>query len=57
VGPYDAEPATVAKMDAFAQENGYQKTGKHHEIYMGNPLRADPEKLKTILRHPVLKRA
>jgi hypothetical protein len=57
IGPYDAEPATVAKMDAFAQENGYQKTGKHHEIYMGNPLRADPEKLKTILRHPVSKGA
>jgi hypothetical protein len=53
IGPYDAEPATVAKMDAFAAENGYVKCGKHHEIYMGNPLLADPSKLKTILRHPV----
>jgi hypothetical protein len=55
IGPYADEPATVAKMDAFAAEQGYVKTGKHHEIYLGNPLRADPSKLKTILRHPVEK--
>ncbi len=54
-GPYDTEPATVEKMDAFAFENGFIKTGKHHEIYLGNPLRADPATLKTILRHPVEK--
>jgi hypothetical protein len=42
-------------MDAFATEQGYVKRGKHHEIYLGNPLRADPAKLKTILRHPVEK--
>jgi len=53
IGPYADEPATVEKMDAFARENGYVKRGRHHEIYMGNPLRADPLKLKTILRHPV----
>ena len=53
LGPYDEEPATVEKMDAFARENGYLKRGKHHEIYLGNPLRADPSKLKTILRHPI----
>jgi len=55
IGPYDTEPATVEKMDAFAQLNGFSKIGKHHEIYLGNPLRADPAKLKTILRHPVKK--
>lgn len=49
------EPATVAKMDAFVAEQGCVKTGKHHEIYLGNPLRAAPSKLKTILRHPVEK--
>jgi len=54
LGPYDAEPATIEKMDAFAHENGYQLHGKHHEIYLGNPLRAQPEKLKTVLRHPIL---
>jgi hypothetical protein len=53
VGPYASEPATIAKMDAFAQENGYCKRGKHHEIYLGNPRKAAPEKLKTVLRHPV----
>ncbi len=55
IGPYSAEQATIEKMDAFARENGYQMHGKHHEIYLGNPLRAQPEKLKTILRHPVKK--
>ena len=55
VGPYADEPATVARMEAFAQENGYAFCNKHHEIYLGNPLRADPSKLKTILRHPVEK--
>jgi len=55
IGPYDAEPATIEKMDAFAVTQGYQMHGKHHEIYLGNPMRADPQKLKTILRHPVMK--
>ena len=53
IGPYADEPATVEKMDEFVRQNGYVKRGKHHEIYLGNPLRADPAKLKTILRHPV----
>jgi hypothetical protein len=53
IGPYDTEPATKDKMDAFARDHGYMLRGKHHEIYMGNPLRAAPEKLKTILRQPV----
>jgi hypothetical protein len=55
LGPYAEEPATVAKMDAFATEGGYVKRGKHHEIYMGDPRRAAPEKLKTVLRHPIEK--
>jgi hypothetical protein len=53
IGPYAAEPATIERMDSFAREQGYRLHGKHHEIYLGNPLRAQPEKLKTILRHPV----
>jgi hypothetical protein len=53
IGPYSEEPATIAKMDAFARENGYRLRGKHHEIYLGDPRRAAPEKLKTVLRHPV----
>lgn len=55
VGPYSREPETLAVMETFRQENGYQFNGKHHEIYMGDPRRAAPEKLKTILRQPVKK--
>ncbi len=59
IGPYATEPATVERMRAFAQENGYQDRvglgGKHHEIYLGDPRRADPAKLKTVLRHPIEK--
>lgn len=53
IGPYSQEMATIAVMDAFAQQQGYQLHGKHHEIYLGDPRRASPEKLKTILRHPI----
>ena len=53
IGPYADEPATVAKMDAYAAEHGYKKRAMHHEIYLGDPMRSDPAKLKTILRHPV----
>lgn len=53
VGPYSTEPDTLSRMYAFAGESGYTLHGKHHEIYLGNPLRAAPEKLKTILRHPI----
>jgi hypothetical protein len=59
VGPYATEPATVERMRAFARENGYQDLvgsgGKHHEIYLGDPRKADPARLKTVLRHPVEK--
>jgi hypothetical protein len=59
IGPYAAEPATVERMQTFMQENGLRDRvglgGKHHEIYMGDPRRADPSKLKTVLRHPVEK--
>jgi hypothetical protein len=55
IGPYRTEPETLAKMDAFAAGNGYRMRGKHHEIYLGNPMRAAEDKLKTILRHPVEK--
>jgi hypothetical protein len=53
IGPYAEEPRTLAKMRAFAEENGYRYRGKHHEIYIGDPRRAKPEKLKTVLRHQV----
>ncbi len=59
IGPYATEPTTVDQMRAFAVENGYRDRvslgGKHHEIYLGDPRKADPAKLKTVLRHPVEK--
>jgi hypothetical protein len=55
IGPYAEEPATIARMEAFARENGYVRRGKHHEIYLGDPRRAAPEKLKTVLRQPIEK--
>lgn len=53
VGPYADEQPDIEKMFAFASEQGYQQCGKHHEIYLGDPRRADPQKLRTILRHPI----
>jgi hypothetical protein len=57
VGPYDSEPATLERMQAYMRDNGYRDLvgsgGKHHEIYLGDPRRAAPDKLKTVLRHPV----
>ena len=55
VGPYADEPRTIERMQAFAEENGLVYRGKHHEIYLGDPRRAKPEKLRTILRQPVAK--
>jgi hypothetical protein len=59
LGPYSTEPATVERMRTFALENGYRDrvgpNGKHHEIYLGDPRKTKPEKLKTILRHPLEK--
>jgi hypothetical protein len=55
IGPYATEMETIAKMDAFAEVNEYILHGRHHEIYMGDPRKAAPEKLKTILRHPVMR--
>jgi hypothetical protein len=59
VGPYADEPATVDKIKMFARDNGYEdrvgRGGKHHEIYLGDPRKAKPERLKTVLRHPVEK--
>ena len=53
LGPYATEPATVARLYTFAAEHGYTPHGYHHEIYLTDPQRAAPDKMKTILRHPV----
>jgi hypothetical protein len=53
IGPYAAEGPNIAAMHAFARQAGYRLVGKHHEIYLGDPRRSAPEKLKTILRQPI----
>ena len=59
LGPYDNEPATVAEMDAYAVDQGYMMdlsdTRRHHEIYLSDARRCAPEKLKTVIRHPIRK--
>ncbi|MHC4713052.1 MAG: GyrI-like domain-containing protein [Planctomycetota bacterium] len=57
VGSYDTEPATVGEMHALAAEANLEFHGKHHEIYLSDPRRTAPEKLKTILRHPLRPKA
>ncbi len=52
-GPYSAEPATIAHMDSFIKENKLSKNGLHHEIYLSDPNKTEPSKMKTILRQPV----
>lgn len=53
VGPYERECETIALMKAHAEANGLKLHGRHHEIYISDPRRVPPERLKTILRHPV----
>lgn len=53
IGPYATEPATLERMKAFAALQGLRLCHDHHEIYLGDPRKADPQKLKTVLRHPV----
>ena len=60
VGPYDAEAASIERMEAYMQEQGYETDintdRKHHEIYLGDPRKTRPDRLRTILRHPVRKK-
>jgi hypothetical protein len=54
VGSYDDETPTIARLhQEFLPENGLAEAGKHHEIYLGDPRRTAPEKLKTVIRQPV----
>ena len=59
IGPYDDEPETIRAMTEYAEANGYvtdiSEIRRHHEIYLSDPRRTAPEKLKTVIRHPVRK--
>lgn len=60
IGSYDDEPDTITLMDKFIKENGYindfSNTRMHHEIYLSDARRVAPEKLKTVIRHPIRKK-
>jgi len=59
-GPYDDEPATVQAMHEFADAQGYEPDFSdirlHHEIYLSDPRKTAPEKLRTVVRHPIRKK-
>ena len=55
VGPYKDEHPSIDRMHAWARAEGYNLRGLHHEIYLGDPRKSAPEKLKTILRQPLQK--
>ncbi len=55
VGPYDAEGPVLQRLhDEWMPENGYKEVGLHHEIYLSDPRKVAPEKLKTVLRQPIV---
>ena len=60
IGPYDDEPASVALMDRFLDENGYENDFSaarlHHEIYLSDARKVAPENWKTVIRHPIKKK-
>ena len=57
LGPFDNEPETVAILDRYLRENGYENdfgaTRLHHEIYLSDARKVPPEKWKTVIRHPI----
>ncbi len=53
VGPFSAEGPTIQRLHQFIAEQGYAPAGKHHEIYLSDPRRSAPEKMKTVIRQPV----
>lgn len=59
IGSFDEEPASVAAMDEYLQQNGYEndfsKYRMHHEIYLSDPRKVETSKLKTVIRHPIKK--
>ena len=53
IGPYADEGPVISRLHVFIADQGYMPRGRHHEIYLGDPRRSAPEKLRTILRQPI----
>lgn len=60
LGPFDEEPESLMKMQAYLAENGWEEdfaSGRlHHEIYLSDARKVPPEKWRTVLRHPIRKK-
>ena len=60
IGSYDDEPATIAAMHEYAEQNDYEldisESRYHHEVYLSDPRKCDANKLKTVVRHPIKKK-
>jgi hypothetical protein len=54
IGPFAQEPATIDRLDAFIESSGLRRVGRHHEIYLSDPRKTAPERLRTIIRHAVM---
>jgi hypothetical protein len=53
LGPYEAERATIELLHAAIASADLRPRGRHHELYLGDPRRSAPERLRTLLRQPV----
>jgi hypothetical protein len=53
IGPYSTEPETINKLMAFIDESGLSVNGLHHEIYLSDPRKTEPSRMKTLIRYPV----
>jgi hypothetical protein len=56
MGPYDNEEFNIKKLHTFIDDNGFSKTGRHREIYLSDARKTTPDRLKTILRQPIMKK-
>ncbi len=60
IGPYDEEPTSLAAIESFLHSNGFVKDinekRRHHEIYLSDPRKCRPDKMKTVLRLPIVKK-
>lgn len=57
IGPYAEEEPTIRRLHEFIDQQGLDLRGKHHEVYLGDPRRSAPDKLRTIIRQPVTRRS
>ncbi|HEX3298675.1 MAG TPA: GyrI-like domain-containing protein [Actinomycetota bacterium] len=57
IGPYAEERPSIERLHAGIADAGYEPRGRHHEVYVGDPRRSAPERLRTVIRHPIARRS